>query len=159
MLFSEPLPKPQLFSFFVFFCHVVINSEDGRSTHWNYSCLSFNRSWRQWASLQDCWARKDLMEGHHWSLLRFVFSWVNSPTVISPFVPPAKSMVYKSSQRRNHNTLSSLQQVWVFLQWILMDRKGQGISFTPCLKTLVRFPTDHLCVLGLWKVHNNYCIT
>lgn len=100
---------------FCFFCHVVMNSEDQRSTHWNYRCLSFNRSWRQRASLKDCWARKNLIEGRHWSPRRFVFSWVNSPTVISPFVPPAKSMVSKSSQRRNHNTLSSLQQVWVFL--------------------------------------------
>lgn len=137
------------------FCHVVINSGDQRRTHWNDGCISFNRSWRQRASLKDCWARKNLIGGHHWSPLRFVFSWVNCPTVISP---PAKSMAYKSSQRRNRNTLSSLLQVWVFLLWILMNRKGQGISSTTCLKTLVKSPTHHLFVLGVLKVHNNYYI-
>lgn len=104
-----------LFFSFVLTCHIAINPEDRQSTRSKYSCLSFNRLWKQRASLKDCWARKNLIEGYHCSPLRFVFSWVYSQTVISPFVPPAKSMVYKSSQKTCSNSLSSLQQVWVFL--------------------------------------------
>lgn len=156
MPFSKLLLKPQSFCFFVsfFFCHVVINSEDQRSTHSNYGGFSFNRSRRQRTSLKDCWARKNLIEGRHWSPLRFVFSWVNSRTVISPFVPPAKSMVYKSSQRRNRNTLSSPNRCRFFCSGCLWIGKVKAFL----LLRAYRPRSSSRLLIHLFSVFENYII-
>lgn len=124
--FSQPLRKPKLycFPFFVLSCHVEINWKDQQSTQQiQLLFLSFNRSWKQRASSKD----KNVIGGHHWFPLQLVFSWVNRQTVPSPFVPPAKPMVHKSSQKTGRNSLSFLQQVRIFLKGICLHLEGRDL--------------------------------